>query len=246
MSGRAVGRSADAEDGPGRPGWLLRALLRCVPLMEARDADLALLAALRQGDERAFRDLVGMHQQTFLRIARGWAHDASAAAEIVQDAWLAALESLDRFEARSSLRTWLVGILINIARNHARSTKRLVPMSALVAEETDELGPAVDSASFFPDGHEWAGHWAVEPLAFPAPDNALERQELRAALQAALGELPIVQQQVMILCDVEGFTGQEACNILGITDTHQRVLLHRARSKARARLELFVAEGRKP
>jgi RNA polymerase sigma-70 factor (ECF subfamily) len=213
--------------------------------MDARDADLALLAALRRGDERAFRDLLAEHQQIFARIARTWARDASAAAEIVQDAWLAALESLDRFEGRSSLRTWLVGILINIARGHARSTKRMVPMSSLVAEETAELELAVDGALFFPDGHEWAGHWAVWPKPFPAPDSSLERQELRAALHAAIAELPVVQQQVMILCDVEGFTGQEACNILGINDTHQRVLLHRARSKARAKLELYLTERRK-
>jgi RNA polymerase sigma-70 factor (ECF subfamily) len=213
--------------------------------MESRDADLALLSALRQGDERAFRQLVAQHQPAFLRIARAWSRDSAAAAEIVQDAWLAALESLERFEARSSLRTWLVGVLINVARSHARSARRMVPMSSLVAEETAELGPSVDSALFLPDDHEWAGHWAVAPTPFPPPDSALEREELRGVLQAALAELPVIQQQVMILCDVEGFTGQEVCNVLGINDTHQRVLLHRARSKARAKLERYVAERSK-
>lgn len=203
--------------------------------MDPRAADLATITALRRGDHTAFTVLVRLYQPALLRLARTWVHDSASAAEVVQQAWLTALESLDGFEGRSTLRTWLYGIVLNVARAHARARRRMVPMSALVAEETTE-GPTVDPDRFQAEGR-WAGHWSVFPTPFPTPDGALEQERLRALLEEAIAGLPPVQQQVIVLCDVEGLTGEEACNILGITGTHQRVLLHRARAKARAWLE---------
>jgi len=115
-------------------------------------------------------------------------------------------------------------------------------MSSLGTEEEAENAPAVEAERFVPDGHRRGGHWLAAPLPFPSPEGALEPAELRALLESAIAQLPPVQQQVLILCDIEGLSGEEACNILGISGTNQRVLLHRARSKVRSILERALSK----
>ena len=202
-----------------------------------------LIDAIRAGNADVFASVVATHQPGFVRTARVWVKDPDAAREVVQATWLAALESFERFDGRSALRTWLYGILINVARSHARASRRTVPLSALLAEEIADAAPAVEPERFFPQGHPWEGHWQAAPLPFPAPDAALERRELRAVLDTAIGALPPVQQQIVVLCDIEGLTGPEVCNVLGLTSTNQRVLLHRARSKLRAIIERHLGRS---
>src|SRR6478752_5083579 len=129
--------------------------------MELQAGDLAVVGALQRGEHAAFTALVRAHQPAFLRLARAWVKDSASAAEVVQQAWLTALESIATFEGRSTLRTWLYGIVINVARTHARAQRRQVPLSVLVAEEAVP-GPTVEPERFLSEG-EWVGHWAELP-----------------------------------------------------------------------------------
>lgn len=170
-----------------------------------------------------------------LRLALAQVESHAIAEEVVQDAWLTVLRSLDRFERRSSLRTWVLGIVVNCARSRARAERRAVPLST-------ESTAVVDPGRFLPANHpRWPHHWAAEPLAWRTPEAELLAGETRKVLVEAIDALPSAQREVILLRDVEGLPSTEVCNILGITDTHQRVLLHRARSQVRHALERYFA-----
>ena len=197
-----------------------------------RDDD-ALLRALREGDERVFSDLVDRWSHMMLRLALSRVESRAVAEEVVQDAWLTVLRSLNRFERRSSFRTWVLGIVVNCARSRARAERRSVPLSS-------ESDPVVDPARFLPADHpRWPHHWAVEPAAWRTPEDELLARETRTVILEAIDALPPAQREVIVLRDLEEFPSSEVCNILGLTDTHQRVLLHRARSRVRRALERY-------
>jgi len=201
--------------------------------------EAALLVRLRAGDRDAFTALVRHHGGAMLRLARSLARGAGAAEEVVQDAWVGALDGLERFEGRASLRTWLLGIVANKARTRAARDGRSVPFSALFEQDPD--APAVDPASFLPDGHWRDGprHWAEAD-----PERLALGAETRAAIETAIAGLPEGQRAVITLRDVEGLEAAEACNVLGITETNQRVLLHRARARVRAALGPYLGGAR--
>jgi RNA polymerase sigma-70 factor, ECF subfamily len=184
-------------------------------------------------DEQAFAALVDELSPGLLRMARGYVRTDGAAEEVVQETWLVVVEGLDAFEGRSALRTWIFGIVINIARRRGVRDARIVPFASLA---TGDGEPAVDPGRFLPADHDrWPGHWAIPPE--PWPDAALETSEALAALRAAVEALPEAQRAVVILRDMVGCTAEETCNALGLSDTNQRVLLHRGRSRVRAALE---------
>jgi RNA polymerase sigma-70 factor (ECF subfamily) len=201
--------------------------------------EAALLARLRSGDRAAFTALVRAHGGAMLRLARSLARGAGAAEEVVQDAWLAALDGVAHFEGRSALRTWLLGIVANKARTRASRDGRSVPFSALLDPGGD--APSVDPSCFLPDGHwrESPASWAVAD-----PERLALGTETRAAIEAAIASLPDGQRAVITLRDVEGLEAEEACNVLGVSETNQRVLLHRARASVRAALGPYLSGAR--
>jgi RNA polymerase sigma-70 factor, ECF subfamily len=203
--------------------------------------DDEIIKALRDGDEQVFNEVVKQWTGIMLRLALAQFQNRAIAEEVVQDAWLTVLRSLDRFEGRSSLRTWILGIVVNLARSRARSERRSIPVDADAAE------PVVAPTRFLPPEHpRWPHHWAVKPVQWRTPEEHLLAAETRKVMVDAIADLPDAQREVLVLRDIEGFGGDEVCNILGLTSTHQRVLLHRARSRVRNALERYFAATEAP
>jgi len=183
--------------------------------------------------------LVDRYGPAMLRVARGFVRSQAVAEEVVQEAWLGVLKGLDRFEERASLKTWIFRILTNVAKTRGEREGRSVPFSSLATDADGEQ--AVDPERFFPPGHASAGAWAAPPRPWEdVPEDRLLSQETQAAVARAIEELPEAQQTVITLRDVQGWAPEEVCNVLGITETNQRVLLHRARSKVRRALEQYL------
>lgn len=197
--------------------------------------DQQLVAALRAGDESAFRDVVTGYQASMLRLASFHTSTRAVAEEVVQETWLAVIKGLDNFEGRSSFKTWVFAILANRARSRGTRERRSVPFSSL---EADEVTPGVPGARFRPPSDRWPGHWSDPPTPWSdVPADRLEGEETRALIFDALRSLPPQQREVMALRDVEGWSAEEVCSLLQISDGNQRVLLHRARGKVRSVLE---------
>jgi RNA polymerase sigma-70 factor (ECF subfamily) len=199
--------------------------------------DHVLCAALREGDERAFEELFDRYNARLRRFALTYVQSAAAADEVVQDTWLAVIRGIDRFEGRSSLKTWLFQILVNNAITRAERERRTVPLSSF--EVYDDDGPSVDPSRFLDEHHDrWPGHWASPVTRWnELPEDALLGHETLDVLKDAIAALPEMQRRVITLRDIEGCSPSEVCDLLGLSEANQRVLLHRARSKARAALE---------
>jgi RNA polymerase sigma-70 factor, ECF subfamily len=205
-------------------------------------SELEFVTALRRGDEAAFALLLDRYQGAMVRIARIYVGSHAVAEEVVQDAWLGVLQGLDRFESRSSLKTWIFRILTNRAKTRGEREGRYVSFSALADRDDARHAPAVEPDRFLPANHEkWPGHWASPPRSWDdVPESRLLAQETREQIMAAIEALPVNQRMVITMRDVEGWSAEEVCQFLGISETNQRVLLHRARSSVRRALEQYI------
>jgi RNA polymerase sigma-70 factor, ECF subfamily len=206
-----------------------------VTVAQVENADDArLVERLRAGDESAFAELVRTYHSSLLRVARLFVPTAALAEDVVGETWLGVVKGIDRFEGRSSLKTWIFRILTNTAKTRGQRESRSVPFSSLEdAEGTFE--PAVESGRFTP-----VGHWADPPRAWP--EERLISRETLEVIEDAIESLPPAQRAVISLRDVEGWDADEVRNALELSETNQRVLLHRARAKVRRALDGYLME----
>ena len=201
----------------------------------ATAAELELLARLRAGDERAFEALVSEYYGTMIAVAQTYVRTRAVAEEVVQETWLAVLKGLDRFEGRASLKTWVLRIVVNIAKTRGVREARTVPYSSLVPEGDE---PAVEPERFRGPGEGFPGHWRSYPGDWHGlPEDALLQRETLAVAMRAIEQLPPAQRTVIVMRDIQGCGPEEVCAVLDVSDGNQRVLLHRARSRVRAALE---------
>lgn len=222
-----------------------QAASRARPRTDNGRDERSLVASLRSGDEAAFMRLVEQYQPAMVRLALVYVHDPAIAEEVAQETWLSVLKNLDQFEGRSSFKTWLFHILVNGARSRSQRERRSVPFSALAGpdEEAAVGEPSVPSERFRPEGDPYAGGWTTIPQRWDqVPEANIASQETRERIMEAIERLPANQQSVIRLRDVEGYAPEDVCQILGVSEANQRVLLHRARSRVRQALEAYFNE----
>ncbi len=207
----------------------------------ASPEDLQLVERLRAGDEEAFMMLVEKHQAMMLRIARMYVSSPAVAEEVVQDAWIGILQGLPKFEGRSSLRTWMYRILANIAKTRGQREGRSQPFSSLV---DPDHGPSVPESWFRGRDDRWPDHWSTFPNDWSGmPEERLLAAETLRVVGDAIDALPPVQAEVIRLRDVLGWTSDDVRNVLDLSETNQRVLLHRARSRVRRAVDAYLEKG---
>jgi len=205
--------------------------------------DLRMIEALRSGNEAAFVSLIDRYHASLLRLAMVFVPSQAVAEEVVQEAWMGVLQGLNRFEGRSSLKTWIFRILTNCAKTRAQREGRSVPFSSLPEFNSNLPEPAVDPERFRGPDQQWPGTWVSFPHTWDEiPEERMLSQETIARIQEAIDDLPPGQRQVITLRDIEGWASDEICTLLGVSEANQRVLLHRARSKVRRALEKYFEE----
>lgn len=201
--------------------------------------EASLLNSLRAGDEVVFTSLVEEYHPSLVRLARLYVRDEAIADELAQETWLAVLKGLSGFEGRSSLKTWIFTILTNKAKTRGQRERRSFAFSDF--ENTDSDSPTVDPDRFRPPSEGiWEGHWVEGPTHWKEiPEDSVLYSETMNIIRQSIDSLPDNQRIVMTLRDMHELSSEEVCNVLGISETNQRVLLHRARAKVRQALENY-------
>ena len=228
---------------PWPPGLLLS--LAVPTLHETIQLDeTGLVQALQRGDEAVFSAVMDWYSGSLLRLAMAYVPSRAVAEEVVQETWMGVLEGIGRFEGRSSFKTWLFRILTNRAKTRGTRERRYVPFGLAGSDSEGDEGPSLEDSLFVAEGSR-NGHWIDPPQGWEpdTPERALLSKECRMAIEEAINGLPDNQRQVITLRDVEGVSAEEVCNILTISETNQRVLLHRARTKVRRVLDPYVHGG---
>jgi RNA polymerase sigma-70 factor, ECF subfamily len=208
-----------------------------------RSADRRVVEGLRRRDETVFAEVVRAHHGALVRVARLHVPSQAIAEEVAQETWLAVINGIDRFQGRSSFKTWLFRIAVHRARSRGTREQRSLPVSSLRdggGELPGGSGPLVPFERFRGSDAVWAGHWAAPPRRWDgAPEQRAIDGEIRAVIEDAIAELPAHQREVLVLRDVSGLSSSQVCELLGLTEGNQRVLLHRARTRIRNRLERY-------
>jgi RNA polymerase sigma-70 factor (ECF subfamily) len=195
------------------------------------------LDALKAGDQAAFQSLIQRNHGPMLRLAMTYVGDRGVAEDVVQETWLTCLRSMDRFEGRSSLKTWIFGILINVARSRRRKESRILPFASFWRWDGSERNHAtVDQSRFGSDGMWQKGPRSWDNL----PESKVLGDETLQHVRVAIDALPPKQREVILLRDVAGFEAAEVSALLGISAANERVRLHRARAAVRQSLEDYL------
>lgn len=193
----------------------------------ATTVEAELVLRLRAGEEAAFEELIRQVGGRMLAVSRRMMGNESDAQDAVQDAFLSAFKSLDRFDARSQLNTWLHRITVNACLMKLR-TRRRRPEKSI-----SDLLPVFES-----DGHQTksSGSWR------PEAESGIEQTEVRRLVREKIAELPEPYREVLMLRDIEELSTDEAATVLGITDSAVKTRLHRARQALRALLDPAFGE----
>jgi len=212
------------------------------PFREAGLDEQDLIQRLRDGDEQAFVTLLDRYHASLVRLAMVYVRERAEAEEVAQDTWLGVLRGIGRFQARSSLKTWIFHILVNRAKTRAHRQSRTESLDAL---EDGGTWRAVEPGRFHgPDHPRWPGHWASPPESWDEePERRLLAKETLGRVREAIDLLPPRQGQVITLRDVQGCSAEAVCALLAVSPENERVLLHRARSRVRQALERYLGAG---